>query len=310
MITALRFHGMGISASGSLLTGGAAAFPRNAVGFVHALERNLKRQAISLGENRRVAIGVENYSLHKGEQNPATPKMALWKPWKSRSEMAPSVLDYELKCDATITLIIDSDDLLDTEPLRAALKTEVPSLRFANGSIFVGERFSQVIPGSDGESLGRAIKAVRASRAQFMISRDELIDKGREFDSFADALALFGEPLARDDSDDSGEESAEQSTEVADSSEDPNLARKWHRQQAGWVVPLERGYQAVTTPLTGRPAARDSSVPSVVATPVLGLGEFTTARRLISNLDLKAFWHPFSDRAAGLYLFNASSFNS
>jgi len=307
VITAIRFHGVGISALGSLLTGGAAAFPRNAVGFVHALERHLKRQALSLGENRRVAIGVENYSLHKGEKNPATPKMALWKPWKGRSEMAPSVLDYELKCDATITLIIDSDDLLDVEPLRTALKTVVPSLRFASGSIFVGERFSQVISGTDGETLSRAIKAVRASRAQFMISRDKLITKGREFDSFADGLALFDETPP---SDGSAEEGGDESPEAAGDAEDAKRAGKWHRQQAGWVVPLERGYQAVTAPLAGRPAARDPHIPSVVATPVLGLGEFITARRLMRNLDLNAFWHPFSDRAVGLYLFNASSFNS
>ncbi|MEF8701211.1 MAG: type I-F CRISPR-associated protein Csy2 [Candidatus Accumulibacter sp. UW25] len=309
MITIIRFDGVGISAWGSMLTGGAAAFPRNAVGFVHAIERNLKKQGLSIGTNRRVAIGVENYRLHKGEKNPVTPKMALWKPWKGRSEIASSVLDYELKCNAKITLLISSDDLLDIEPVAIALRALVPAMRFANGSIFVRDRFLEVISGTDGDTLIQAIKALRASRAQFMISRDDLIVEGREFDSFADALALFDDAAQTGaNMDDDANEN--EPMQEADDGEDTKRARKWHRNQAGWVIPIERGYQAIAAPVAGRPAARDPHIPSIIATPVLGLGEFITAKRFLADFDLNAFWHSASHREAGLYLFNASSFNS
>lgn len=303
MITAIRFDGVGISALGSMHTGGVAAFPRSAVGFVNALERRLAYQGMSLGQDRRVAVGVEVYRLHAGEKNPTTPKMTLPKPWRSIGAIEGSVLDYELKCNARITLVISTNGKAENEPgaLQQAIGAVVPAMRFSNGSIFVKGSFVEVVPGTDGDALEKALRGVRGLRAQYVISRDDLIKTGEEVDSFLSALALFdGTSQAKDEELDSADNGG---------SGGPIQTRKWYRGQAGWIVPLERGYQAVTRAVVGRPSARDSMVPTIVATPVLGLGEFVSARRLLGNLDAKAFWHSESEREAGFYLFNASSFN-
>ncbi len=304
MITAIRFNGVGISAFGSILTGGCSAFPRSAVGFVHLLQRKLEQKGLSLGPKRRVAVGIENYRLHKGEKNPSTPKMSLSKPWNGKSAIAHSVLDYELKCNATLTLIITSDGIMDVDGLLIALKSLIPSMRFSNGSIFVSDRFVELVPGNDHEALTTAIKAVRASQTQFVISRDDLLKKDNEFSSFADALALFDESELNGAVIDNEPEQTDDDDDTVTSQK-----RKWHRKKPGWIVPLERGYQAVTPPVVGRPAARHPDIPSIVVTPVIGLGQFVTAKHFLDHLDCKSFWHSWSNREAGFYLFNASSFN-
>ncbi len=305
MITAIRFNGVGISAFGSILTGGCSAFPRSAVGFVHLLQRKLEQKGLSLGAKRRVAVGVENYRLHKGEKNPSTPKMSLSKPWKGKSAIANSVLDYELKCNATVTLIITSDGIMDVESLLIALKSVIPSMRFSSGSIFVSNRFVELVPGNDHEALTTAIKAVRASQTQFVISRDDLLKKGHEFNSFVDALALF------DESELSSAAAENEPEQTGDDNDDTEAGqkRRWYK-KPGWIVPLERGYQAVTPPVVGRPAARHPDIPSMVATPVIGLGQFITAKYFLDHLDCKSFWYSRSNRDAGFYLFNATSFNN
>ena len=322
MITAIRVQGVGISAFGSLLTGGCSAFPRNAVGFVHALQRKLASRGETLGEYRRVAVGVEDYRLHKGEKNPTMPKMALSKPWNGRGDIARSVLDYELKCNATITLLIMSDTVADTDALRTALSATVPTMRFGGGSLFVRGEFVSIAEGNDGDALNAAIRSVRAGRTHFMVSRDDLIREGQEFDSFVAALALHEVGVADDASDDDSA-SADQSdrldsenppadAEDADGEAEKQVKRTWRRSSdnCGWVVPLERGYQAISPPVVGRPGARDPNVPTILATPVIGLGEFVTAKRFRADLNYKGFWQSRSDRENGFFLFSATSFNS
>lgn len=314
MITSIRFNGVGISAFASLLTGGTSAFPRSAVGFVHMLERKLKEKNLSLGSNRRVAIGVEHYRLHQGQKNHTSPKMALSKPWKSQSESANSVLDYEWKCNATICLVINSHDTSergDAEKLREALSSIVPSLRFSNGSIFVKPEFVSVLHGNDSETLKKTIRAVKASRCSFISCRSDLIYAGDEFGSFANALALFDV----DASSDASKEAAESlDSDGSDDGSSEKKQRKWARKQTGWIIPLERGYQAVSQPVIGRPAARRSTtppyeVPSYVVTPVIGLGEYISSKKLLDDLNCPAFWSSKSDRSQGFFMFKASSFN-
>lgn len=295
MITAIRFNGVGISAFGSMISGGVSAFPRNAVGFIHALERKLNQQNLSLGSNRRVAVGVENYRLHKGEKNYSSPKMALSKPWKKQGEIANSVLDYEWKCNATVTLLVLTNGVQETDSLQSALNLIIPSMRFANGSIFVNDGFVEVLHGNNADTFEKSVKAVKASRASFFIARDDLIQVNNEFSSFADALALV--------------EVLSDASESEPNSEEPT-AKKWKRDQPGWIIPIERGYQAVTKPVTNRPAARHPEIPTVIVTPVIGLGEFVSAKRFLTNFDLRAFWASKSDRVAGFYLFTATSFNN
>jgi CRISPR type I-F-associated protein Csy2 len=291
---------VGISAFGSMLTGGVSAFPRNAVGFIHALERNLIQQNLTFGPNRRVAIGVENYMFHKGEKNHTSPKMALSKPWQTHGEIANSVLDSEWKCNATITLLVLSSGILDIDALRAALTETIPRMRFANGSIFVKTGFAEVFHGNDPETLINAVKSVKASRSSFLTSREDLIGEGDEFNSFVNALALF-------------DMNADTETPEANSHEEDDESEKttvnWKRQQSGWIVPVERGYQTVTNPVKGRPASRHADIPTIIVTPVIGLGEFVSSKRVTSDLDLKSFWKSKSEPDAGFYLFNATSFN-
>lgn len=326
MITAIRFNGVGISAFGSLITGGTSAFARNSVGFVHALERRLKDRQCTLGRNRRVAVGVENYVLHKGEKNHSSAKMALSRPWKGQSNYAASVLDYEWKCNATVTLLIHSDGVEDTQELQKALRSEIPKMRFANGSIFLvhdHESFVNVHAGNDGETLKQAIRSVKASRSSFLICREDLVASGDEFNSFADALALF---------DADADAVAQKAEEVADSSTDSSLAtaessnesgqgdvddeqdkkrRNWMRKEKrwGWIVPIERGYIAVTKPIRNRPGIRNPHVDSYVVTPVVSLGEFISSKRLLGDLNVKVFWSSKSDRNVGSFLFLSTSFN-
>lgn len=307
MITSIRFNGVGISAFGSLLTGGTSAFPRGAVGFVHMLERKLSEQGLSLGTNRRVAVGVEHYRLHQGLKNHTSPKMALSKPWKSQSESANSVLDYEWKCNATICLVINANGYDDAEKIREALSSIVPSLRFTNGSIFVNPGFVSVLHGNDSETLKKAIRAVKASRCSFISSRNDLIEEGDEFGSFANALALFDVDAI---SGASTEAEKFSNSDDADGGGVEKKQRKWIRNQPGWIIPLERGYQAVTNPVTGRQAARNASTPSYVVTPVIGLGEYISSKKLLDDLSRLAFWSSKSDRTQGFFMFNASSFNN
>lgn len=298
MITAIRFNGVGISAFGSLLTGGTSAFPRNAVGFIHALERKLIQKNQTFGPNRRVAVGVENYRFHKGEKNHTSPKMALSKPWQAHSEIANSVLDFEWKCNATITLLVLSNGVLNIEALRTAITEVTPTMRFANGSIFVKKNFVEVFHGDDPETLAQAVKSVKASRASFLTSREDLIQDGDEFNSFVNALALF----------DTSTEAENQEAEPDEDNEKPEQTKaKWKRDQTGWIVPVERGYQTVTEPVKGRPASRNLDTPTIIVTPVIGLGEFVSSKRFLSELNLNSFWESKSE--TGFYLFNATSFN-
>ena len=285
-IISIRFDCVGVSGNGGgLITGGASAAVRNAIGFINAAERNLARRGLTLGKNRRLAVGIQNYRLHQFKGVATRASMSLFTPWNEK-KMTNSVLDFELKYDATITLILVSDLREGFDELQGAINQLLPAMRFTNGSIFTFSNSVFVNSGQDKSSLCAAIQQVNATRSSFIVSRHELIQPGREFESFAEALSLF-----------------------TDATENAKGPFKWHRRQPGWIIPLERGYQAVTQPAVGRIGARCPKTPSVVVTPVIGLGEFVSSKRFVDDLDLNAFWRPKSDRAAGFYLFNASSFN-
>ena len=326
MITAIRFKGVGISAYGSLLTGGTSAFARNAVGFVCALERKLQDRQCTLGLNRRVAVGVENYALHKGGTNASTSKINLSRPWDGKSA---NVLDYEWKCNATITLLIQSDGVDDIDALQTALRLEIPSMRFANGSIFMvhnADTLANVHAGNASETLKKAIRSVKASRSSFLVCREDLVVTGDEFNSFTDALALFelspqqngDDPHssldfdAESDLDESAEpiqlEEDDEDSE-AEAEKKKNAKKNWIRKQPGWIVPVERGYLAVTKPVRNRPGSRDANLDSYVVTPVISLGEYISTKRMLKDLNQKAFWKSESDRSVGSFLFSSTSFN-
>jgi len=296
VITAIRFSSDSVSAFGSLMTGGTSAFPRNAVGFMHALERKLQKEGLTLGKNRKVAVGVENYVLHKGEKNYSTPKMSLSRPWKGKGDFSKSVLDYEWKCNAIITLLVFASGAHDTDNLKKSLEIIIPQMRFANGSIFKVSKESPLVTvtaGNDEASIRMAVKSIKAGRTSFITSRDDLIEKGNEFESFADAVSLFKK---------NGDSEKDKEEEKSSKSE-------WYRKHPGWIVPLERGYMAVTEPITGRQGSRDLKVPTIVASSVIGLGEYVSAKRFLNDLDLKSFWFSTSNAQSGFYLFSSTSFN-
>jgi CRISPR type I-F-associated protein Csy2 len=314
VITAIRFKGVGISALGSLLTGGTSAFARNAVGFVHSIERRLQSKGMTLGNNRRVAIGVENYLLHQGSKNYSAAKMALSRPWKNQGNYAGSVLDYEWKCNAVITLLILSDGVIDTDSLQNSLRSIVLGMRFANGSIFIindEQSFINIVGGNDEDSLKSAIKSVKASQSYFLANREDLVTQGNEFDSFADALGLFDmNAKAEEDKSLDDETISDVANEGVEQIGDIDKPRKsWARSQPGWIVPIERGYLAATKPVKGRPGIRDASVDSYIVTPVISLGEYMSAKRIADDLDAQIFWSAKSDFSVGSFLFNSSSFN-
>ena len=313
MITAIRFKSFGISAFGSLHTGGTSAFVRNAVGFMHALERKLHAQGLSLGTQRRIAVGVEEYSLNQGEKNYSSAKMGLSRPWKGQSNQAPAVLDYEWKCNAILTLIITSQGQEERENLERTIRELVPSMRFGNGSIFMvndAATFVNILSGNDTATLTRAIRSVNAMKTYFINNKEDLIVAGDEFNSFADALALFeakteaAEEVALDPL-----TNGEKSELEGDSATVVPTKKSWKRKQPGWVIPIERGYVAVTQPVFSRPGSRNPQVPSIVVTPAISLGEYVCAKTVIKNPAISSiFWTSQSDRLAGSFLFHSFTF--
>jgi len=316
MITSIRINCVGMSAIGSLLSGGVSAFPRNAVGFMHLLERKLNHQNLSIGSNRKVAVGVENYFIHQGEKNCSTPKMSLSKPWIGHNQQEISVLDYEWKCNATITLLIKSSGTFETDAVRTALISIIPSLRFANGSIFVKNNFLQIIDGNDDESLLSSIKSIKALRASFITCRSDLIVENEEINSLIDALSLF---KVSDNNNQSSENSSEASIESSKNANDSTSSlvesqnrsnkQQWEKKEdfGGWIIPIERGYYAVSKPIINPLGVRNPTVPAIIATPTISLGQFVSYKNMIND-QLKAFWYSSSNRESGYYLFNANPF--
>lgn len=306
MITTIRMRVIGMSAvGGSLLTGGLSGLPRSAVGFTFALRRKLLAAGLGLGENCRVAVGADTYRCHQVQGESCRQKMALSQPWtrsKKSIKNNISVLDYEIKADASITLAILSDGLDNPQDIELAIRQILPGMRFTNGSIFIDSaNCVRVAMGDSFETLGDLINKTGSQYTNFIIDRGDLIETGREVDSVLDALSIFRPPLSESEEKDfkkDGRLKHEKKNEV-----------EWHRKQGGWLIPLERGYQGLCAPTAGRPGSRSKDIPVVIASPLVGIGEFIPRSRAITDPSLPLFWRSSSDRINAQYLFNASSFN-
>lgn len=289
MLTTFTFDVVNANAASSTLTGGAAALPRTAAGFVNGVEFALRKQGLTLGKNKRILVGIENYDLHARGDAAIVPKAVLWRPWKAKGNYETPILP-ELKASYTLHLAVLSDDASASDDI-SALGQAIPTLpnTFSGGSVLPtrirpdGPRkpFS-ISPGAD---LDEWLQCRR--RVSFLIHRPDLLIEQRQ-DSDRDELDTLLRLLSLH-------------RELNDKGE-----QVWVRSMPGWLVPLEVGFAGVHEPVYGRPGSRDANAPCVVATSLLSLGEFVYGNRLLDRTEpYLALWHATSDPKSKLYFLNS-----
>lgn len=276
LLTMLTFDIVAANAAAGTLTAGIASLPKQAVGFVNYLERQLQKQGLSLGDDRKVLVGVENYDLQTRGKAAILARAALWRPWVAKGDIETPLLP-ELKANFTLHLAIKSED--ENASSIDELEQALPSLlvKFAGGSIFPSQtpRYTKkmVSFGSIDDLNGWLVSR---PRAQFVADSavsliDERIDDDHDqLDTFLRLLSVHRV------SDEKGHS-------------------YWERQHAqGWLIPLEIGYAGTHEPVVNRPAARDSQTPCVVAIPLLSLGQCVSGRRLASAKyqGYRIWWQP------------------
>lgn len=250
--------------------------PTALVGFAHALQRQLGVPIPG------IAIMMHEFSLHDGfPKLPVDTADAV----KKGTAGAPILEQMRARMVCSLLLAVDAD-MMALAGLAQRAGQALRRMRLAGGTITEAG-----LPGPDGDLGPAAIACASETEfgqvlrslppGSFLRDRTDLLPPpggGDALDAVLDALVLRTK----------------------------DARKSWHRNQPGWIVPLQRGYRAISATAM-RPGMRggDGVTGHVWAEEVIGLGEWVTRRRAWGENLTGLFWRHTADPARGLYLATA-----
>lgn len=245
--------------------------PSTFLGWGHFVERKL-----GAGPVRGVAIGMHSFSMHQG-----FPKIPVDDAGAARSGVGAGPIIEAPRARMVASLLLALDIPREEVPgVAARAAAMLFGMRFAGG-VIVGAGVSGAADGTPGpavigcadpDSFRRVVFSLPG--CAFLRDRSDLFQNGRDcLDTLLDAVGR---------------------TEVHEG--------VWRRGQRGWVVPIQKGFRAISK-VAQRRGARDSDGVQghVWAEEILGLGEWVSRARAWSSGMQGVFWSHTADPERGLY---------
>lgn len=229
------------------------------MGFAHALERAIEALQIH-------GVGIISHRFEMQDYTKGFSRNLKLMANPLNHEGNRSSIIEEGRCHFTVSLLLEIEPLPDGELPRkriyATIENQIYRMKLAGGDIL---GLKAVIPLPDeSRSLQRLMPGF------VLIERRELMQQAME--QGQDALdALHGLMQIYDRS------------EVLESGEGRS---RWRRQQAGWLIPIAVGFQAISSLVVGVEQSRDRLTPHRFAENLVTMGEFMMPHRLESLASL------------------------
>lgn len=259
--------------------------PTAVAGLGHKFSLDLKAAGIAGARSDGTAVIVHTHSLMAGHV-----KLPLEDKTKIRQNQGASILD-EQRARLTVSLVIAlsfDNDVQDADLHRIASEI-VPSLYFGGGKVFpaVGKRRAEVLIAKDFGALADAITSVPAGftlldRSELLVSEDTTRDP---LDVLLDIVEMVPQDTGGGDT-------------------------RYARRNAGWLVPVFVGYQAIERMRPRRGLRNATAIGHVFAESVYSVGEFRSVRSIISKKPetlASAFWKHTYNPSTETYLVSAAS---
>jgi CRISPR-associated protein Csy2 len=275
-------------------------------GFLHALERKLKQQGISIKLNnfamlyKEVDLQVHKQGYTNSIKTTANPSILK----NTTGDIQRPPFNPEAKCHLELSLVISIEHIEDETNLCNSIKQLLPTMKLASGDILNTENvYITHVDESDDQSFNMFISKLMPSFV--LIERKDLMTEAMEqgkdaVDALLDNLAVYHRctktPI----------NIAENNTQVAIDKEQ-KFKIEWQkpsRNNSGWIVPIAVGYQGIS-PLGKAKNTRDSSTAHRFAESIITLGEFKMPHRF-SSIDTM-LWQYNHDAEADLYCYSQTS---
>ena len=268
------------------------------MGFVHALERKLRKNKIEVSfEGAGIVSHEFTPHIQRVPQDYGEYRFALTKNPPTKSDdiqkngrvKTPSFIE-EGKADMTVSMVIEITSLQNAvDEMQEAVRGMLPHLRFSGGVIWEAEAILAMSSTWDDEKQER--KILKKLMPGFALKeRRDLVKKAMDEDKNMDALDAILAHL--------------EIHKIQEEDDDEKFVWRRKRETAGWLVPISVGFQALTPLKKVRNQRRNQSDPDYLhrfAENVLTLGEFVMPVRADSVEEL--LWRRSVDEERGLYVY-------
>lgn len=246
--------------------------PSTFLGWGHFMEREL-----GVGPVRGVAMAIHSFSMHQG-----FPKIPVddAKGARTGAGAGPIIEAPRARMVASLLLVLDVRHE-EVQGIAARAAAMVSGMRFAGGMIVSAGIADASLEGGRGPAVVGCAAPDTFRRAVFALPGCAFLrDRSDLFQGGGDSLDTLLDAVAR--------------TKVQEGI--------WRRGQRGWVVPIQKGFRAISK-VSRRRGARDGDGVEghVWAEEILGLGEWVSRGRAWSSGMQGVFWSHSAKPEHGLY---------